>query len=83
VAAWGGRVALHRQPGPALAGAHAAAVATAWPEIAAWPWPALVATMAGRVVLDGRNALRHLAWPAGVHYLPVGRGPAGTAPGAP
>ena len=76
VAAWGGRVVLHRQPESVLAGADAALLATAWPELADWPWAELVATMATPVVLDGRNALKHIAWPPSVRYVPVGRGPA-------
>ncbi|BDU75223.1 UDP-glucose dehydrogenase family protein [Mesoterricola sediminis] len=75
VAAWGGRVALHRTSA-VLAGAHAAVLATAWPELTAWPWADLVGTMATPVVLDGRNALEHVAWPGSVRYVPVGRGPA-------
>ena len=80
VAAWCGRVALYRQPAPALAGAHAAVLATAWPEIAGWDWAALAAHMIAPVILDGRNALGDLAWPAAVRYLPVGRGPAVAGP---
>jgi hypothetical protein len=73
-------VALHRQPAPALAGAHAAVLVTAWPEIAGWDWAALAAHMIAPVILDGRNALGDLAWPASVRYLPVGRGPALAGP---
>jgi len=76
VAQWGGRVELHREAGPALGGAHAAVLATAWPELEGWPWAELTGSMIDPVILDGRNALRHIAWPAPVRYLPVGRGPA-------
>jgi nucleotide sugar dehydrogenase len=76
VAAWGGRVVLHREPAELLRGADAAVLATAWPELAQWPWAELTATMATAVVLDGRNALQEVAWPAFVRYIPVGRGPA-------
>lgn len=75
VEAWGGRVTLHREAG-VLDGVHAAILATSWPELAGWPWADLVGRMASPVVLDGRNALGHVAWPSGVRYLPVGRGPA-------
>ncbi|BDU71010.1 UDP-glucose dehydrogenase family protein [Mesoterricola silvestris] len=76
VAAWGGRVALHRDPRSALEGAHAAVLATAWPEIQEWPWEELAAAMASPVILDGRNALKDRGWPSPVRYVPVGRGPA-------
>jgi len=76
VAAWGGRVVLHREPGPALRGAHGAVLATAWPELVGWPWAELAASMAEPVILDGRNALETIVWPPSVRYLPVGRGPA-------
>jgi hypothetical protein len=36
--------------------------------------------MIAPVILDGRNALGDLAWPAAVRYLPVGRGPAVAGP---
>jgi len=76
VLAWGGRVALHREPAEALKGAHAAVLATAWPEINGWPWAELTSAMAEPVVLDGRNALKDIVWGPAVRYVPVGRGPA-------
>ena len=62
-------------PQAVLEGADAAVLVTAWPEIAGWPWPELVTRMRGRTVLDTRNALRGVAWPAGVRYVPIGKGP--------
>ena len=85
LARFGGRVALARDAGAALAGADAGLIATAWPELKSWPWDALVASMATPLVLDGRNLLGELRWPAGTRYLPLGQGPvaaptAGSAP---
>jgi UDPglucose 6-dehydrogenase len=39
----------------ALRGAHAAVVATEWPELASLDWPSLAGSMAGDVLVDGRR----------------------------
>lgn len=74
-ARWQGRVPLHREAPSVLRGADAAVVATGWPELKAWPWTTLVGTMAAPVILDGRNTLIAVPWPAGTRYIPVGDGP--------
>jgi UDP-glucose 6-dehydrogenase len=75
VAEWKGRVGLVREPKMALEGAHAALIATAWPEIIQWPWQNLPALMAQALIYDGRNLLSHLTWPTDVRYIPAGAGP--------
>jgi UDPglucose 6-dehydrogenase/GDP-mannose 6-dehydrogenase len=74
VAPWKGRVHLVREATDALDGAHAALLATAWPEIANWPWRDLVFRMARPLIYDGRNLLKDLSWPDGVRYIPAGQG---------
>ncbi len=69
-----GRVALCADPAAALAGADAALIATAWPQFARLDWPALAARMRRPVIVDGRNGLGRVKWPAGVIYRTVGRG---------
>ena len=54
----------------ALEGADAVVLVTEWPEFLALDWKAVAATMAGDVVIDGRNALdarRRCAPPACVY----------------
>jgi UDPglucose 6-dehydrogenase/GDP-mannose 6-dehydrogenase len=75
VAEWQGLVGLVRDPRQALEGAHAALIATAWPEITQWPWQNLPALMAQALIYDGRNLLSHLTWPTDVRYIPAGAGP--------
>jgi UDPglucose 6-dehydrogenase/GDP-mannose 6-dehydrogenase len=53
--------------------ATAAVLATAWPEFVSADWPALLSQMARPMIVDGRNALRHVQWPAGTQYICVGR----------
>ncbi|MBI2322521.1 MAG: UDP-glucose/GDP-mannose dehydrogenase family protein, partial [Chloroflexi bacterium] len=74
-----GAVAVCSCGADALAGADAAVIATAWPEFALWDWRALSRTMRRPVVIDGRGALRGVALPPEVVYLPLGRG-AGETP---
>lgn len=59
--------------GEALDDADAAIVVTAWPEFAGCDWTGLCAGMRRQVVIDGRNALRDVAWPEGVRYISIGR----------
>lgn len=74
VAQWKGRVRLVREATDALDGAHAALLATAWPEISDWPWQDLVPRMACPLIYDGRNLLKDIPWPADVRYIPAGQG---------
>jgi UDPglucose 6-dehydrogenase/GDP-mannose 6-dehydrogenase len=69
----GSEMALCRAPAQVLRDADAALVATACPELAHWDWPRLCSLMCRPLIIDGRNALRNVAWPKGVHYLPIGR----------
>ncbi len=71
---WKGRVSLSRDPGEVLESAHIAIIATAWPEIARWPWDDLGQSMAQPVVYDGRNLMAGFAWPTGFRYIPAGSG---------
>jgi nucleotide sugar dehydrogenase len=74
VAQWQGRVDLVHSPQEALENAHAALIATAWPEIAQWPWLDLLPRMAQALIYDGRNLLGDISWPAHVRYIPAGTG---------
>lgn len=65
-------VVLCRMPDEALTGADAAVVVTAWPEFAQWDWDGLCAKMRRQVIVDGRNSLRSVSWPACVEYLSIG-----------
>lgn len=73
-AAWGAQARLFREPKAALEGADAAVVATAWPEMLAWPWEQLVSRMRNPVILDGRQMLASVTWPEGTTYRAVGDG---------
>jgi UDPglucose 6-dehydrogenase len=53
----------------------AAVVTTAHPELANWDWIRLCALMRRTLIIDGRDALRNIAWPKTVRYLPIGRAP--------
>jgi UDPglucose 6-dehydrogenase/GDP-mannose 6-dehydrogenase len=64
---------LCSSPEQALAGADAAIIATAWPEIARWDWSALSAQMRRACVIDVRNGFRQTPWPASVQYVPIGK----------
>ena len=58
-----------------IAGADAIVLVTEWPEFLALDWAAVAATMAGKVVIDGRNALDATAVrAAGLTYEGVGIG---------
>lgn len=59
----------------ALSGAHAAIIATAWPEFAQLDWAGALPRMARPVVADGRNLLAGIARPPEMIYVPVGRRP--------
>jgi UDPglucose 6-dehydrogenase/GDP-mannose 6-dehydrogenase len=69
------RVLLCNAPEEAFDGADAALLVTAWPELLKRDWRALCARMRRQVVIDGRNALRHVTWPANITYLSIGRVP--------
>lgn len=57
-------------------GAHAAVVATAWPEFGQLDWPRLRRAMAGAILVDGRRLLSPTAMVrAGFRYRAVGCGP--------
>jgi UDPglucose 6-dehydrogenase len=59
----------------ALEGADAVVLVTEWPEFLALDWAEAAARMAGRVVIDGRNALDPAAVrAAGLIYEGVGVG---------
>ena len=59
----------------ALEGADAAVLVTEWPEFLALDWKAVAETMAGDVVIDGRNALDAAAVrAAGLRYEGIGIG---------
>ncbi len=58
----------------AIAGADAVVLVTEWAEFLALDWEQVAATMAGRVVLDGRNALDPaIIRAAGLAYEGIGR----------
>jgi UDPglucose 6-dehydrogenase len=57
-----------------LRDADCALLATSWPEFKEWNWAALLGTMKAPLVVDGRNALRQVKWPANTRYVSVGRG---------
>jgi UDPglucose 6-dehydrogenase/GDP-mannose 6-dehydrogenase len=67
------QVELCQTPEEALSGADAAVVATGWPEFAEFDWERLCASMRNQVVIDGRNLLSKVSWPAGVRYFGIGR----------
>ncbi len=61
----------------AVAGADAAVLVTEWPQLADEDWGALIATMRGRVFIDGRNMLDPAVMrAAGFAYEGIGRGTA-------
>lgn len=71
---WRGSVSLARDPRPVLTNAHAALIATAWPEIALWPWDELALIMAQPIVYDGRNLMADFLFPQRIRYIPAGSG---------
>ena len=56
----------------ALEGADGAILVTSWPEFAKADWQKLCTLMANPTIVDGRNSLRQVNWPAEAKYLPVG-----------
>ena len=69
------QIALFDDPIEACTGAHAAVVATEWPEIVAIDLTRLHAVLEYPVVVDGRNALDPDAvMAAGLQYYGIGRG---------
>lgn len=59
----------------AIAGADAVVLVTEWDEFRSLDWPAVAESMAGELVLDGRNALdRDAIAAAGLTYEGIGRG---------
>ena len=58
----------------ALRDAHAAVVATAWPELRELDWARLAGVMARPLVFDARNAMADVDWPAAVRYRRIGVG---------
>lgn len=73
----GSGVTFEAGPERLLQDADAAILATAWPEYAAWDWARLAPLMKNRLILDGRNALRQVRWPANVTYRRIGTGQPG------
>ena len=68
-------VATFTDPLEAVAGAHAAVVATDWPEIVKLDLSALVAALDYPILIDGRNCIDpHAAKAAGLRYHAIGRG---------
>ncbi len=67
-------VALVDSVEDALRDAHAAVVATAWPELRTLDWARLATLMAEPVVFDARNGMADVAWPAAVRYRRIGVG---------
>jgi UDPglucose 6-dehydrogenase len=78
----GDGVTLCSAPAAALADADAALIATAWPEFQTLDWGALTRGMRRRLLLDGRNVLRHVRLPADTTYLPTGLGAPAASSGA-
>ncbi|MFP4636608.1 MAG: UDP-glucose dehydrogenase family protein [Nitriliruptoraceae bacterium] len=69
------QVELFDDPLEACRDAHAAVVATEWPQIVALDPQALRETLGYPIVIDGRNALDAQAMvAAGIHYHGIGRG---------
>jgi UDPglucose 6-dehydrogenase len=59
----------------AITGADAVVLVTEWPELVALDWEAAAAAMAGKVVIDGRNALdADAVRAAGLLYEGIGIG---------
>jgi UDPglucose 6-dehydrogenase len=65
--------AVCASPETALAGADAAILVTAWPEIAALDWHQLCDSMRQPVLVDGRNILRGVSLPQDATYVSIGR----------
>ncbi|HEV7529387.1 MAG TPA: UDP-glucose/GDP-mannose dehydrogenase family protein [Solirubrobacteraceae bacterium] len=68
-------ITFSASPLDAAAGADAVVLVTEWPEFLALDWQDVAATMKGKIVIDGRNALDPAALrAAGLVYEGVGRG---------
>lgn len=59
----------------AVRGADACVIATKWPQYSRLDWPALLATMARPVVLDGRQVVPWTTLPPSAVYVPIGAAP--------
>ncbi len=70
---WPAAISVHDDVYDAVRDADATLIATAWPEFAELDWSALCPLMRHQVVVDGRNALRRVRWPAGARYVGIGR----------
>lgn len=69
------QIAVFDDPIAACVGAHAAVIATEWPEIVAMDLTELHDALEYPIVIDGRNAFEpEAATRAGLHYHGVGRG---------
>jgi UDPglucose 6-dehydrogenase len=66
-------VTLFASAAEALTGADVAVIASAVPELRNADWSTLAAAMKHPVLVDGRNALRGVALPSTLKYLPIGR----------
>jgi len=66
------RIGVAEDGAQAFEGADAVVLMTAWPEFGEWDFDRLTRSMRGRVVIDGRNALRKVRWPADVRYRTIG-----------
>jgi UDPglucose 6-dehydrogenase len=66
-------VSLFESMAEVLQGVDAAVVITSWPEFRKANWSALTERMKRPIVIDGRNFLRGVSWPAGVTYLSIGQ----------
>jgi UDPglucose 6-dehydrogenase len=60
-------------PQEALRGADAALVTLADPDFSAWDWARLCAAMRKPIIVDGRNTMQGVKWPAGARYISIGR----------
>src|SRR6185369_13343370 len=58
----------------AVEGTDAAILTTADPSFRNADWAGLSSTMKTPVIIDGRNALRHVTLPAHIRYFPIGQG---------
>jgi UDPglucose 6-dehydrogenase/GDP-mannose 6-dehydrogenase len=67
------RVTFGSTPTEVVREADAVLIATAWPDFQTWDWADLCQGMRRPVIVDGRNALRGIAWPPQVVYVTIGR----------
>ena len=71
----GNEVQLSASFADTIHAADAAIVPTACPELLAADWSALCRSMRRPVIVDGRNALRHIRWEPATTYLHIGEYP--------